>query len=900
MSEPNDDDFLILEEGENTKISEKIQEEVIIKEVSKEPKKNKKVELIESEKIDAALSSSLGGVWKAGWEVYGIDCPDCAIKITNSLNNLKGVSNTDVSVTSGLITFEINLEENHISTVNNILRDLGYAPNSKWWEIKGVNANKVQARLGIDEKKMIKRINIQPGVLESRVENNLISVRLATNIEKELTKEFEKAMLVITGEDFTLKAGMGDWGLRPDQKQLLGGLIGFILLPIVYFGVEFNSDIGIFLALPATIFCSMQLFKEAFQGLKRKQLNFQTLITMAILGCFLLEAWFEALLISVLIALATNLETSAIRKAREAMQGGLNRLPNEARLIKSVKNKIKGPLKIKSLSIKLNENVGPKNVEKSNLVPIGLLNIGDRVEVRSGEIIPIDGIVCSGEGLVDKSALTGESLPIQLSKGDFIEAGLILTRGPLIIETIATGNDTRLSELINKTKQYQNEPTRLHTVLELFTVIWVPLVLFGSIFVALILPDSYLSQPGLEGRLRIILLLWVTACPCALLLCAPIPHAISLSLASNKGVIAKGGDVLEKIAKVNLALLDKTGTLTQGKPKIIEIVSVKNSKLNSIIGIAAGLELSSNHPYASAVIEKSQENHVQPYKIQDLKDEGSGIIGKYRNETVAIGNKKWIEEKNISIPTEISNKLEKMKGKGISILAKGDKAIAAFGFASDVLNSNSSTLINNLRAEKIKVELLSGDNQESVNNTANELGIPLNICRGGLTPEQKVEWVKQRSNTHITLMAGDGFNDAAAMAVADVGISVGNKEQLNLDSADVMIPKERPDLISSLCILSKKTRNVIIQNLILSITLTTLLVFSVIFAGNDKLWLNVLAHELSAIMVILNAMKLGIYPIIDDHESESKNRYFNPFSIIFNLFKELYHESKEVIQTISK
>ncbi len=900
MPEPLEDDFLILEEDGNTKHSEEIQEDVIIKEAPKKSNKKKKIEVIESEKIDATLSSSLGGVWKAGWEVHAIDCPDCAIKISNSLNNLKGVTNTEVSITSGLVTFEIDLEQNYISTVNNVLCDLGYAPNSKWWEIKGVTANNIQARLGIDKKKMINRINIQPGVLESRIDNDLISVRLATNIDKELTKEFEKAMLEITGSDFTLKAGMGDWGLRPDQKQLLGGLIGFILLPIVYFTVKFDSNIGAFFAFPATIFCSMQLFKEAFQGVKRKQLNFQTLITMAILGCFLLEAWFEALLISVLISLATNLETSAIRKAREAMQGGLNRLPNEARLIKSVQTNIKGPLKIKQLSIKLTGNEGPKNVGNSDLVPIGLLNIGDRVEVRSGEIIPIDGVVYSGEGLVDKSALTGESLPIQLSKGDFIEAGLILTRGPLIIETTATGNDTRLSELINKTKQYQEKPTRLHTVLELFTVIWVPLVLFGSVFIALILPESYLAQQGLEGRLRIILLLWVTACPCALLLCAPIPHAISLSLASKKGVIAKGGDVLEKIAKVNLALLDKTGTLTQGKPQIIEIISIKGLKLNSIIGIAAGLEMSSNHPYASAVIEKCKENQINPYKINGLVDESSGIIGKYKNEIVAIGNKKWIEEKGILIPKEISNKLMKMKGKGISILAKGDKAIAAFGFASDVLNSNSSTLINNLRAQKIKVELLSGDNQESVNNTATELGIPLNICRGGLTPEQKVEWVKQRSNTHITLMAGDGFNDAAAMAIADVGISVGNKEQLNLDAADVMIPNERPDLISSLCVLSKKTRSVIIQNLVLSISLTVLLVFSVIFGGNDQLWLNVLAHEFSAILVILNAMKLGIYPIIDDHESENKNKYFNPFSIIINLFKDLYNESKEVIQTISK
>ena len=821
------------------------------------------------------------------------------------MNSLKGIKNTTVSITTGLVTFDIDLEVQNISKVNRILCDLGYAPNAKWWEIANISSEKFQTRLAIDEKKLIKRLNIQPGVLESRIENEQVFIRLATKIDSDLTKEFQKIIDEMIGQKTTLKPKGGEWGLRPDQKQLFDGLIGFFFLPIIYIiqslaekngtvnSIEFH--LLFLVALPIIIICSRQLRRKSLENLKRSQLGFESLVSMAIFGAVLLQAWFEALLIIVLVALANNLENSAIRKARDSMQGGLNRIPNDARLIEKQILKV---VKIKSLKVAQNSNDISETPQIENRVPVGLINIGDHIEVRTGEIIPVDGHIISGQGLVDKSALTGESLPQKLSKGDFIEAGLILTRGPIIIETSATGETTRLSELINTTKEYQEAPTRIHSVLEVFTNVWVPLVLFGSILIALIIPESLIED---GNRVRIILLLWVTACPCALLICAPIPHAMSISMASNKGIIAKGGDVLEKIAKVNLALLDKTGTLTEGRPQITELISTKGSKINTIIGISAGLELSSNHPYASAIIDKSVNENITPYKIQNLIDGEGGVSGTYNNEKVAIGNKKWIKSQGFNIPDELIKGLNRIDATGISILTKGENAIAAFGFASDSLNPNSSKLIQNLNEQNIKVELLSGDNQESVNKTAKDLGIPVEICRGGLTPEQKVDWVEQRSKTHITLMAGDGFNDAAAMAKADVGISVGNKEQLNLDAADVMIPSERPDLISSLCDLSKKTRRVVIQNLILSISLTVILVFSVISGKNDQIWLNVLAHEFSVLIVILNAMKLGSYKFSEEINSiNNEGGQYNPISIILNIIKELYEESKEVIQIMLK
>ena len=866
---------------------------------------NELSEKIMKDEMDNSLSSSLGGVWNVGWEVFGIDCPDCAIKISKSLNSLKGVNNTDVSITTALVTFEIDLEIQTISKVNNILCDLGYAPNAKWWELEGISSKNTLTKLGLNETKLLNRINIQPGILESRIEDEKIFIRLPTKIDDELTKEFQKAIDEVVGQKTSLKLKGGEWGLRPDQKQLLDGLIGLVFLPIVYliqFLVEkggFDSleyHLQYFIALPVIILGSNQLRKKSFESIKRFQLSFETLVAMAIFGAVLLQAWFEALLIIVLVALANNLENSAIRKARNSMQGGLNRIPNDARLVQKAPE-MRKIVKFKSLKISSDLNNNLESNQSSEMIPVGLLNIGDHVEIRTGEIIPTDGEIISGNGLVDKSALTGESLPQKLKKGDFIEAGLILTRGPIIVKTTATGSNTHLSELINSTKKYQDAPTRLHTILELFTTIWVPLVLFGSIFVAIIMPESIIGE---GNRLKIILLLWVTACPCALLICAPIPHSISISMASSKGIVAKGGDVLERIAKVNLALLDKTGTLTEGRPQITKIVSTKGSKMKTIIGIAAGLELSSNHPYASAIIDKSNEENIPPYKIKELVDGEGGVSGKYNGENVAIGNLKWIKTEGYNIPKELLMELNKLEATGISILTKGKNAIAAFGFASDSLNPHSSKLISNLNEQYIKVELLSGDNQESVNKTANDLGIPIEICRGGLTPEQKVDWVEQRSVTHITLMAGDGFNDAAAMAKADIGISVGNKEQLNLDAADVMIPSERPDLISSLCKLSKKTRTVVIQNLALSITLTLILVFSVISGKNDQIWLNVLAHEFSVLLVILNAMKLGAFKFEDQSISSNQENEeeFNIFSVISNIFKELYNDSKEVIKAI--
>ena len=394
----------------------------------------------------------------------------------------------------------------------------------------------------------------------------------------------------------------------------------------------------------------------------------------------------------------------------------------------------------------------------------------EQFEIRSGELIPADGSIISGSGSVNKAPLTGESVPVDIEVGDELQAGLTLSRGPVTIEVTAAGEDTRLSGLIEKVHTYKDKPTRLQGALENFTSIWVPLVLIGA-------PLAWLLIPGAEWK--VILLLWVVACPCALLLASPVPHAASLSLASKSGAIARGGDVMEALSKVNLVLLDKTGTLTSGKPTIGSVTISRGRRREMAIALAAGLEASSNHPYAQAVIALAEDESIKPLELTEISDIKNGISAKLKGDEVSL-----VRAEKSMVTGSLLKSLESAlsQGHGASVLMKNGKQVALFTFVHDDLREGTDELVSALYSKGVNVEILSGDNQDAVNALAKSIGVDENAAIGEMTPEGKVDWVQKRSETHITMMVGDGFNDAAAMAAADVGIAIGTGESANLEA----------------------------------------------------------------------------------------------------------------------
>jgi heavy metal translocating P-type ATPase len=486
----------------------------------------------------------------------------------------------------------------------------------------------------------------------------------------------------------------------------------------------------------------------------------------------------------------------------------------------------------------------------NDLVPVEALEVGEMIEVRSGETVPVDGVIIEGTGAIDRAPLTGEPIPIPVKVGDRVEAGLVLARGPLVIKTEATGDGTRLSSLIDLVRHYKDKPTRTQSVIERFTLFWTPLVVFASPVIGFLFTNST------EQAILTTLLLWVVSCPCSLLLASPVPHAAALTTASGFGLIARGGDVLESAAEVRIALLDKTGTLTSGRPTISGISVAKGQQESRALRIAAGLEARSNHPYARTIIQEAEARSLDPMSITQIKDGDAGVLGVHRGDSVMLGRADWIRSQEVSFSNEIEKALEESRkvGKGASILAVGGSAIAVISFTHDDARDGVLETVNELSSQGVRVEILSGDEQASVEAFALEIGIDPSLCKGGVDPEGKAEYVTKLSSENRTMMAGDGFNDAGALAAADVGVAVGSGDQVNLDAADVLIPGQDPRVLSRMVSLAKRTRRIVYANIAISVMVTMILVTAVLAGTDINLAAGIALHEASAIIIILNGM----------------------------------------------
>ena len=767
----------------------------------------------------------MDGVVQFEWQLRGMDCPDCAMKATRAVNRLPGVDQVIVSATEGSVRFKLDLARGRVSRISSVLDSLGHAPDVEWRLVQGKTAGEVSNHLGINRKGLRNALLDIPGILNASLDDGRIELQRIPTDSLKVSEMTEEGLRRLLGE-YTLIESKNK-RLRSDQIQLIGAVMTIPLL-LAVFAIEM-AELHWWVAAGITglgvLFAGMQMFQAAIASIQNRVLGFQVLTSLAVLGALYLKEWPEALVVTGLVALAGHLEDSALVRARKAMQGGLDRLPRRARLV--------------------TEGHNINNPHHDDWTPVAALEAGDIVEIRSGEVVPVDGMVVEGTGAIDKAPLTGEPMPVTVSSGSFVEAGLTITRGPLHVKAEATGQDTRLADLIELVRKYREQPTRTQTIIERFTAIWVPLVLVGSAIYG-----------AVTGDIVGMLVLWVVSCPCSLLLAAPVPHATALSSASAIGLVARGGDVIEAAAGIELALLDKTGTLTSGRPRLVSIAVAGDETEESALRIAAGLEQRSNHPYASTIIEASSERSKAITKITSIEDGDAGVRGSMRGLPVIIGRADWLMSEGITIPYEIDSALADSRhaGYGASVLAIDGEAVAAFTFAHDDARKGVQEMVEKLQQEGITVEILSGDEQASVEAFAESLGINPEICRGNVDPEGKASWVAERAKLSRTMMAGDGFNDSGALAAADIGVAVGSGEQVNLDAADVLIPGEDPQALANLIQLSKRTRRVVNANIAISVMVTLMLIITALAGINTSIAAGIAIHEASVFLIIINGM----------------------------------------------
>ena len=669
----------------------------------------------------------------------------------------------------------------------------------------------------------------------------------------------DERMSQLLGKDLKLEESVSS-KLRPDQVQLLSAVFTIPLL----FGViaieelpSIPNNTALLLAVIGISFAGLPMLRKAASSIRNRVLGFQVLTSLAVIGAMIMQEYVEALLVTGLVAFASHLEEIALVRARNAMQGGLDRLPRLARL-----------------------SSDSDKIDKQDWVPIQALSVGDIVEIRSGEVVPIDGIIIDGNGEIDRAPLTGEPIPIRVSTGDSVEAGLVLVRGPVIVKCEAIGESTRLASLIDLVRNFREMPTKTQTTIERFTTVWVPLVLIGSLVYGLVTKDFVTT-----------LVLWVVSCPCALLLAAPVPHATALSAASASGLVARGGDVLESAASIELILLDKTGTLTTGRPKIGEFVCNNDQDKDNILAIVSALEKRSNHPYAKAIISLAEESEIKPKRVTGITDGDAGVFGKLSGKELILGRADWLISQNVEISNEVQQVLDsaQKKGHGVSVLSLEGKSVAAFTFIHDDARDGVTEMVQSLQKEGIIVEILSGDEQSSVESFAKKIGIDPSICRGNVDPEGKAQWVMDRSKARRTLMAGDGFNDAGALAAANIGIAVGSGDQVNLEAADVLIPGDDPRAIVGLIQLAKRTKMIVNINIIISVIITLILVATTLAGYNTSIAAGIAIHEASAFLVIINGMFVS-------SNSDNNRRT----TVLVNLFRDLANDLKEAFIALYK
>lgn len=622
---------------------------------------------------------------------------------------------------------------------------------------------------------------------------------------------------------------------RHPQRTLIAvaGLLTGVGLVLRWSGVPTSLPAIAFTT--ATFSGGILVFPAAWKTLSKLKIDMNVLMTVAVIGAWVIGEYAEAAAVVFLFALSEWLEGLSAERARNAVRSLMSLVPETA--------------------LRKSENGQVDEIPASDVAE------NDRVLVRGGQRIPLDGEVLEGRSAVNQAPITGESVPVEKKAGDEVYAGTVNGEGSLEIRVTKVASDSTLARIGRLIEEAEESRAPTQRFVDKFASIYTPLVFAAAILTALIAPVFFGAdwQPWIYKALALL----VIACPCALVIATPVSIVSGLTALARRGVLVKGGIHLEALGKLKALAVDKTGTITEGRPRVVGIDPLGDDSADSVLGLAAAIDSHSEHPIARAVVDHAGAARVRiPTSTGYQGITGQGAEAVIDGFTYFVGNHRLVHASGMC-GEDLEKKLADVESKGLSLAVLGRRPTngdpgAVLGILSigDALRDDAGKALADLHEAGLeRIVMLSGDNQRTVDAIAKEAG--LDEAFGDMMPEDKVARVREMLERHGGVgMIGDGVNDAPALAVASVGIAMGAiGSDTAIETADVALMKDDLGKLAEAILLGKRTLGMIRFNIAFALLVKA--VFLVLtFSGYASLWLAILADTGATILVVANALRL--------------------------------------------
>lgn len=791
-------------------------------------------------------------------EIMGMTCSACAASIEKSLSKIDGVEKVNVNLALNTTTFFYDNNKINISQVIEKIEDLGYSVilDKVDFDVSGMTCSACAASIE-------KALNNLPGVSKANINFALETLTISYSSNQVSVSEIKKAVDNLGYDLIEKQKDQEKIDHKEDQLRkltklfifsailtfpLLWTMVGhFSFLSFIYMPeILMNPWLQLALATPVQFFVGAQFYRGAYKSLKNKSANMDVLVVLGTSAAYFYsiflsfewmqagsvghaELYFEAAAVIITLILLGNLfEERAKGRTSQAISKLLSLQAKVATVLKD-----------------------GKEIE----IPIEEVVVGDTIVVRPGEKIPVDGEIISGQSAVDESMLTGESLPIDKVVGDSVVGATINSNGSLQIRASKVGKDTALAQIVKVVEEAQGSKADIQRIADKITGVFVPVVIGIAVITffawyLIITPNDFRSS--LIPTISIL----VIACPCALGLATPTSIMAGSGKAAEMGILFKGGEHLENTQSIDTVVLDKTGTVTEGKPKLTDVIIEDNFEEKQVLQLLASAENLSEHPLALAIVLGVENRDIDLVAVDEFEAlPGFGISALIKENKILAGTRNLMKSKDIKVNSKTEAIMEDLENDGkTAMLVAINQEVAGIVAVADTIKDTSKQAIKRMHKLGLTVIMLTGDNQRTADAIASQVDIDEVIAE--VLPDQKSDKIKDLQNKGYNVaMVGDGINDAPALVVADIGMAIGTGTDIAIEAADVTLMRGDLNSVADAIIMSKKTMRNIKQNLFWAFIYNTVGI-PIAAAGLLAPWIAGAAMAFSSVSVVLNALRL--------------------------------------------